>query len=79
MRCVLLAAVWLLSIAALGAAFVLRNARGFSAGEQSTRLKAFLARAARSAAIPAGARDRPNPVPNTPQALDDARAHWADH
>ncbi len=79
LRWFLLGALSLLLIAALGAAFVLRNTRGFSAREQPTRLEAFLARAARSAAIPAGERDRANPVPNTPEALDDARAHWADH
>ncbi len=79
LRWFLLGAGSLLLIATLGVAFVLLNARGFSAREQPTRLEALLARTARSAAIPAGARDRANPVPNTPEALDDARAHWADH
>ena len=69
----------LLFLAALGAALVLPNTRGFSAREQPTRIESFLARAARSAAIPAGSRDRANPVPNTAGTLDDARAHWADH
>jgi mono/diheme cytochrome c family protein len=73
------AASGLLFLAALGAALVLPNTRGFSALEQPTRIESFLARAARSAAIPAGSRDRANPVPNTPETLDDARAHWADH
>jgi len=69
----------LLLFAALGAGLVLRNARGFSAREQPTQIEALLARAARSAAIPAGARDRANPVPKTQATIDDARAHWADH
>ncbi len=31
------------------------------------------------AALPADAALRPNPVPNTPEVLAEARAHWADH
>ena len=79
LRWFLLGAGSLLLIATLGVAFVLLNARGFSAREQPTRLEAFVARVARSAAIPAGARNRVNPLPNTAEALDEARAHWADH
>lgn len=58
---------------------MLSNARGFSARQQPTAVEAWFARVARSAAIPASARNTVNPVPNTPQTLADARAHWADH
>ena len=43
------------------------------------RSKRGWARFARSPAIPSGARTILAPVPNTPQMLVDARAHWADH
>ena len=66
-------------VAGIGAALVLRHARGFSARQQPSAIEAWFARAARSAALPAGARTRANPVPNTPEALAEARAHWADH
>jgi mono/diheme cytochrome c family protein len=38
-----------------------------------------LARWTRSAAIPAEAKARANPIPATPEVLAEARAHWADH
>lgn len=75
----LLGAVSVIVIASLAAALVLKNARGFSAREEPTAIETWLARAARASAIPADAGARANPVPNTPEALADAAAHWADH
>jgi len=66
-------------VASLGAALVLQNAHGFAANGQPTVVETWLARWARSAALPADARARANPVPNTAEVLADARAHWADH
>ncbi|MEO8129510.1 MAG: c-type cytochrome [Bryobacteraceae bacterium] len=63
---------------AIGGIFVL-NAHGFSASEQPSSVERWLARSARSAALPSGARALRNPVPNNPEALAEARAHWADH
>jgi mono/diheme cytochrome c family protein len=63
---------------ALGRA-VLANAHGFSAAEQPSTIERWIARAARSAALPADARTRTNPLPNNPKVLAEARAHWADH
>jgi mono/diheme cytochrome c family protein len=57
----------------------IRSARGFSAREQPTSLEATLARAARGMAIPAEAREMKNPVPLTPELMDEARRHFADH
>ncbi len=54
-------------------------ARGFSAREQPSVLERWIARRARAMAAPGDARDRANPVPNSPQVLAEARAHWADH
>src|SRR5450755_3407998 len=67
----------LLAVAA--GAVILRDARGFSASEPPGALERWIARRARSAALPADARARPNPLQNTPDVLAEARAHWADH
>jgi mono/diheme cytochrome c family protein len=42
-------------------------------------MERWIALRARTAAIPAGARNLPNPVPDTAEVLAQARAHWADH
>ncbi len=63
---------------ALGRA-LLANAHGFSAAEQPSTVERWIARVARSAALPADARGRANPLPNNPAVLAEARAHWADH
>jgi len=63
---------------ALGRA-VLANAHGFSAAEQPSTVERWIARVARSAALPADARARTNPLPNHLEVLAEARAHWADH
>jgi mono/diheme cytochrome c family protein len=72
---VLAAAVVLLLVALV----TLRGAGGFSAADQPSAMERWLAGKSRSMAIPAEARNRPNPVPDSPEALDEARAHWADH
>ena len=79
LRWFLLGAVSSLALAGIGAVVVLRNARGFSARQQPGAIEEWFARAARSAALPADARTRANRAPNTPAALADAMAHWADH
>jgi mono/diheme cytochrome c family protein len=61
-----------------GGVFVM-GARGFSARERPSVLERWMARRARAMAAPADAEARANPVPNSPQVLADARAHWADH
>src|ERR1700676_4637080 len=74
-----LGAISLSAIAfAAGAAFVLR-AHGFSASEQPSNVERWIARKARSAALSSDARARTNPIPNSPEVLSEARAHWADH
>lgn len=52
---------------------------GLSAREKPTLLEAAIARTVRHLAMPAATRTSHNPVPLTPQALADGRAHWADH
>jgi mono/diheme cytochrome c family protein len=70
-------AIVLIALAA-GGVFTM-NARGFSARERPTSLERWMARRARSMAAPAGARERTNPVPDSPDVEAEARAHWADH
>jgi mono/diheme cytochrome c family protein len=64
--------VFLLAILAGGA-------HGFSARAQPSGAERWLASMARGAALPSGVRQLKNPVTLTPQVLDEARAHWADH
>lgn len=65
----------LLALAALGS--VLRH--GISARDQPTAAEAFLAGGMRHLAIPRGAERLLNPVPDGPQMLAEAEAHFADH
>ena len=62
-----------------GLIFLKTGANGFSARMQPSALEAWAARQARLLAVPANARDRANPIADSPEALADARAHWADH
>jgi mono/diheme cytochrome c family protein len=57
----------------------IRQARGFSAREQPTAVERWLAREARSVALPAAAKSRVNPIPDSPEVIAEGSAHWADH
>src|ERR1700761_5245791 len=63
---------------AAGAVFGM-GARGVSARESPSTAERWVARRVRAMAAPGGARDLANPVPNSPDVLAEARAHWADH
>jgi mono/diheme cytochrome c family protein len=58
---------------------LIRQARGFSTREQSTGMERWVARQARDMAMPAEAKSKTNPVANSPEVMEAARAHWADH
>jgi mono/diheme cytochrome c family protein len=75
----LFGALSLAAIGVLASLALLKQARGFSARDQPTSAERWIARQARAAALPAGVKDRANPIPNTFDVLVDARAHWADH
>ena len=66
-------------VALLGGALLLRGARGFSTREQPSPAERWISSWMRGAALPVEAKVRTNPVPNTPEVLADASAHWADH
>jgi mono/diheme cytochrome c family protein len=65
-------------VLALGLA-ALRQVSGFSAHQPPSALESWLARRARTAAMPAEAKARANPIRESPEVLAEARAHWADH
>ncbi len=52
---------------------------GFSARDNPSGIEKVVARTSRSLAVPSRARNMKNPVPNTPDNLHEAMAHWADH
>jgi len=58
---------------------LIRQSRGFSTHEQPTSMESWVAREARATAMPPAAKSRMNPVSNSPEVLEAARAHWADH
>ena len=78
-RWFLVGALSLVLLQGIGAVIVLLSARGLSAREKPTGIEGWIARRARDIALPTGAKTRSNPVANTPETLNEARAHWADH
>ena len=75
----LLGALSLLSVQIVMAVVALTHSHGMSAREQPPSIESWIARRARELAVPSGIRNRANPVPRAPEALAEARAHWADH
>lgn len=66
-------------VALMAGAVYVTGEHGFSARDRPSALERWTARRVRSMAAPADAKDRTNPVPNSPEVLAEARAHWADH
>lgn len=60
-----------------GGALFLRG--GISARPEPSRIEAAVARKLRSFAIPASARELANPIPASPRAVAEGKAHFADH
>jgi mono/diheme cytochrome c family protein len=58
---------------------LIRQGRGFSTHDQPTAMERWVAGKARAMALPADAKSKSNPIPNGPEVIADARAHWADH
>lgn len=69
----------LIVVGGAGIVFIKTGANGFSARAKPSVLERWIARQARAMALPADAKDRKNPVPDSPEILAEARAHWADH
>jgi mono/diheme cytochrome c family protein len=75
----LLGVLAVLLLGSIAGFIFLGSAKGFSAREKPSGVEAWIARKARSAAIPRNAKARTNPIPKNDEVLADARAHWADH
>ena len=69
----------LIVVCGAGLIFLKTRANGFSARAEPSVIERWVARQARAMAAPAGARDRTNPIGDSPEVLAEARAHWADH
>jgi mono/diheme cytochrome c family protein len=78
-RWFLLGIIFTCAVGLVAGMVFIRQARGFSASEQPTAVERWAAREARELAVPADAKSRVNPIPNNPETLEEARAHWADH
>ena len=71
--------VFLAVVLAAGGAMFAKRSNGFSALAKPSAMETMVARRAHSMSIPASAKDRPNPVPDSLEVLAEARAHWVDH
>jgi cytochrome c553 len=78
MRSLVLALVVIAALG-LGAFVFVQRSGGFSARAEPSMVEYVAARAMRHMAIPSRARDARNPIPFSPEAWSDARAHFADH
>jgi mono/diheme cytochrome c family protein len=79
LRLVLAGALAVIAAALVGSGVFVMGAHGFSARDRPSALERWMARRARSMASPTEAKDRTNPIPNSPEVLAEGRAHWADH
>jgi mono/diheme cytochrome c family protein len=75
----ILLALLVLAIAASLAAIGIVIQHGVSARAQPTAMESMLARSVRYLAVPRAARTLRNPLPLTPQVLQEGRDHFADH
>jgi mono/diheme cytochrome c family protein len=66
-------------VAVAAAAILVDRAHGFSALEPPSAMERWIARSARSMALPAGVKERTNPALDSQEELLEARAHWAYH
>ena len=66
-------------ILGLSAFMTVRGALAFSALEAPTAIERWIAVTARDLSVPSSARLAVNPISDSPGALSQAEAHWADH
>jgi mono/diheme cytochrome c family protein len=79
MRWFFLGILFSASVAILAGIVLIRQGHGFSTLDQPTAMERWVAGQARAMSMPAEAKSRMNPIGNSPEAIADARAHWADH
>jgi len=76
---VLVVSLTLIFAASAGLLWLRYFTGAFSAREQPSSLEGWLASEARHLAMPSQAKRLRNPVTYSPELLEEARAHWADH
>ena len=79
LKWVLILAVVILAAGALGTVAFLKWAHGFSARDEPPAFEKLVAQRLRRLSYPRDLRASTNPVPASPEALSEARAHFADH
>jgi mono/diheme cytochrome c family protein len=65
------------AVALLGVGLMIHH--GFSARDTPSRIEKVMARTMRTLAVPSAAKNMKNPIPDSPENLQEATAHWADH
>jgi mono/diheme cytochrome c family protein len=78
-RIIVVLSIALVVVVILGGLWLKLVAGGFSARAKPSPIEQFAAATARKLALPERAKDLKNPVPYSIEALEQARAHWADH
>jgi len=76
---IIAAAVGVLVVVGAIIGLVYLKTTGLSARPAPGALETAIARSVRRLAVPSDVRNRTNPVPPTPEAMADGRAHFADH
>jgi mono/diheme cytochrome c family protein len=76
-KLVLIVIIVLAAIVLVGLAMFPRD--GFSARGNPSRFETFAAKSARRFSIPKAAREKKNPIPNTPEVVKGGMLHFADH
>ena len=79
MRWFFLGIVFVCMVAVLTGWALIRQSQGFSTRNQPTAMESWVAGKARAMAMPADAKSRTNTIPDSPEVLAEASAHWADH
>jgi mono/diheme cytochrome c family protein len=77
--CVVATALLVLTAGAIAAGAMVLMRGGIGARAHPSSMETAIARRVRDAAIPAGAKRMPNPLPRTPEVIANGRAHFADH
>lgn len=62
-----------------GMIYLKTGAHGFSAKAKPSFLETLAATNARDFTVPSEMKSRTDPVPNSPEVIAQAKAHWADH
>jgi mono/diheme cytochrome c family protein len=68
-----------LFVCAAGFLYIRTSVHGFGTRAQPSALETFAARFVREMAMPAGAREKRNPIASSNASIAEGRAHWADH